>query len=91
MYQNAKTGGVEGRGEVNDSAPGRVDGEGGHSHVGGPTQQVPDQPRPASRPARCSILPVSDNIKVKGETHVLCQFLQQVDAVPVAALPQVPR
>lgn len=91
LYQNAQAGGVEGRGEIDDSAPGRVDGERADSHVSGSAQQVPDQTCPASCPAQCSVLPVSHDIKVKGEPHVLCQFLQQVDAVPVAALPQVLR
>lgn len=89
LYQNAQAGWVEGRGEIDDSAPGWIDGERGDSHVSGSAQQVPNQPRPAPRPAQCSVLSVSHNIKVKGETHVFCQFLQQVDAVPVAALPQV--
>ena len=74
-YQNAQAGGVEGWGEIDDSAPGRVDGEGGDSHVSCSAQQVPDKSRPASHPTRGTVLPVAHNIKVKGETHVLCEFL----------------
>lgn len=88
-YQDAEAGGVEGGGEVDDSAPGRVDGEGGDGHVGRPAQQVSHQPRPAARPAQSAVLAVSHDVKVEGETHVLCQFLQQVYTVAVAALPQV--
>lgn len=72
FYQNAQAGGIEGRGEINDSAPGRVDGEGGDSHVSASTQQVPDKPRPATRPTRRPVLPVSHNVEVKCEAHVLC-------------------
>lgn len=89
MYQNAKAGGVKGRCEIDDSAPGRVDGERSDGHVRGSTQQVSDQPCPASIPTQRAVLPVSHDVKVKGETHVLCEFLQQVDAVPIAALSQV--
>lgn len=70
LYQDAQAGGVEGRGEVDDSAPGRVDGEGGDGHVSRSAQQVPDQPRPASRPSPRAVLPVAHDVEVKGEAHV---------------------
>lgn len=88
-YQDAEAGGVEGGGEVHDSAPGRVDGEGGDGHVGRSAEQVSHQPRPAARPAQSAVLAVPHDVKVKGKSHVLRQLLQQVDTVAVAALPQV--
>lgn len=91
LYQDAQAGGVEGRGEINDSAPSGIDGKGGDGHVSGSTQQVPDQPRPASGPAQRPVLPVAHNIEVKAEAHVFGQFFQQVDTVPVAAPPEVVR
>lgn len=89
LYQDAQAGGVEWRSEVDDSAPGRVDREGGDGHVGRSAQQVSDQPRPASRPTQGTVLPITHDVEVKGKAHVLCQLLQQVDTVAVAALPQV--
>lgn len=90
-YQDAQAGGVEGGGEVDDSAPSRVDGERGDGHVGRSAQQVPHQARPAPGPAQSAVLAVAHDVEVEGEAHVLRQFLQKVDAVAVAALPQVVR
>lgn len=89
QYQDAEAGGVEGGGEVDDSAPGGVDGERGDGHVGHSAQEVSHQPRPTPCPAQSAVLAVSHNVKVKGETHVFSQFLQQVYAVAIATLPQV--
>ena len=88
-YQNAQAGGVEGGREIDDPAPGGVNRERGDGHVGGPAEQVPHQSGPAPRPAQGAVLPVSHDVQVKGKAHVFCQLLQQVNAVPIAAFPQV--
>ena len=74
-YQDAQAGGVEGRSEIDDSAPRGIDGERADGHISRPAQQVPDQPRPAPRPAQRPVLPVAHDIEVEGEAHVFCQFL----------------
>ena len=53
--------------------------------MGGATEQVPNQPRPAAV-LQTSILPIAHDVEVKGEAHVLRQLLQEVDAVSIATL-----
>lgn len=84
-HQYAQAGGKEGAGEVHYFATCWVDTEAGDGHVGNTVQEVSHQPRPAT-PLPCSILSVPHDVEIKFEVHVLGQLLQQVDAVPIAAL-----
>lgn len=53
--------------------------------MGGATEQVPHQPRPAAI-LQTSVLAIAHDVEVKGEAHVLRQLLQKVDAVTIATL-----